>query len=79
MWLPSKIVIDISEVDYESGDDMELLLDIPDSTSSVIILGDKNRKAISTLILGIDAEEDIVDNKFFFDDLEKGIEQLNRK
>ncbi len=79
VWRPFKIVIDISDVEYEWGDDMELLLDISDPKSSVIIVGKKNRKAISTLMFGMDTEKDIVDNKFFFDDLEMGIEKLKRK
>ena len=79
IWRPFKIILDISNVEYEWGDDMELLLDISDPKSSVIIVGDKNRKAISTLIYGIDTKKDIVDNKFYFDNLEKGVQELKRK
>tara|TARA_B110000037_G_scaffold19640_1_gene21042 strand:+ start:18164 stop:18400 length:237 start_codon:yes stop_codon:yes gene_type:complete len=74
-----KTIIDISNVTYEWGDDMELLLDISDRKSSVMIVGDKNRRALSTLLFGTDTERDIVDNKFFFDNLEKGTEKLKRK
>jgi hypothetical protein len=79
VWGPFKVVIDISGVEYEWGDDMEILLDISDRKSSVMIVGNKNKKAISTLIFGMDTEKDIVDNKFFFEDLERGIEKLKRK
>ena len=44
-----------------------------------MIVGEKNRKALSTLIYGMETEKDIVDNKFYFDDFEKGIEKLKRK
>jgi hypothetical protein len=79
VWRPFKTIIDISNVTYEWGDDMELLLDISDRKSSVMIVGDKNRRALSTLLFGTDTERDIVDNKFFFDNLEKGTERLKRK
>tara|TARA_R110002051_G_C8487171_1_gene462593 strand:- start:42 stop:470 length:429 start_codon:yes stop_codon:yes gene_type:complete len=79
VWRPFKTIIDISNVTYEWGDDMDLLLDISDRKSSVMIVGDKNRRAISTLAFGMETERDIVDNKYFFDKLEKGIEKLNRK
>lgn len=79
IWNPFKIALDISNVEYVWGDDMELLLNIPEPKSSVIIVGEKNRKAISTLMFGVNTEKDIVDNKFFFDDLQKGIEKLKRK
>lgn len=79
VWTPFKIIIDISNVIYEWGDDMELLLHISDRKSSVMIVGKKNRKSLSTLMYGMETEKDIVDNKFYFDNFEKGIEKLKRK
>lgn len=79
VWKPFKIIIDISEVIYEWGDDMEILLNISESKSSVMIIGEKNRRALSTLIYGRETKKDIVDNKFYFDNFDKGIEKLMRK
>ncbi|MCL9806561.1 hypothetical protein NAT51_13580 [Flavobacterium amniphilum] len=78
VWDPFKVAIDIQNVTYEWGDDMELLFDAPDHLKTVVIVGENNRRAISTLMLGIDTEEDIVDNKFFFDDFEAAIEKLKK-
>lgn len=79
VWRPFNIVIDISNVKYEWGDDMELLINLLEPKSSVMIVGDKNRRALSTLLFGLETDKDIVDNKLFFENLEKGIEKLQRK
>jgi hypothetical protein len=78
VWDPFKIAIDIQDVTYEWGDDMQLLFGAPDHLKTVVIVGENNRRAISTLMLGMDTEEDIVDNKFFFDDFENAIEKLKK-
>lgn len=44
-----------------------------------IVVGDRNRRALSTLSFGLRTEEDIVDNDLFFDSFEKAIEHLRRK
>jgi len=75
---PFKIAIDIQDVKYEWGDDMELLFDAPDQLKTVVIIGELNRRAISTLLYGIDTDKDVVDNKFFFDDFEAALEKLKK-
>ncbi len=78
VWDPFKIIVDISQVEYEWGDDMELLFHIASRENTIVIVGDKNRHALSTLFYGPYTDKDIVDNDDFFDNLEKGIDHLNQ-
>ena len=79
VWRPFRVAIDIREVAYEWGDDMQQLFSVPEDHKAVVIVGEKNRRAISTLMFGLETKEDIVDNKWFFDDFDKAIEKLKKK
>lgn len=78
VWNPFKIVIDIRKVTYTWGDDMLKLFNEPEHLQIVMIVSDYNKYAISTLLNRGDPEKDIVDNEFFFNDLDKGIGALHR-
>jgi hypothetical protein len=78
VWRPFKIAIDIQDVKYEWGDDIQLLFGAPEDQKTVVIVGENNRKSISTLLFGIETQKDVVDNKFFFDDFELAINKLKK-
>lgn len=75
---PFSLLIDLSDLEYNWGDDLDLSFEETASTAAVIVVGDKCRRAMSTLAFGMDTNKDIVDNDFFFDDFDKAIEKLTR-
>ncbi|MCE7995231.1 MAG: hypothetical protein HEP71_24855 [Roseivirga sp.] len=78
VWRPFKVAIDLQDVKYEWGDDMALLFDAPEDLKTVVIVGKDNKRAISTLLYGIDTDKDAVDNKFFFDEFARAIDKLKK-
>ena len=74
IWSPFKVIIDIRGVKYEWGDDMQILFDQAYNSHlrTIIVVSDKNRYAISTLL----DEADIVDNEFTFDDFKSGVNAI---
>jgi len=73
---PFSIIIDFRELEYNWGDDLDLSFEEAAPIKAVVVVGDKCRKAMSTLLFGENSNEDLVDNVFFFDDFEKAIETL---
>jgi hypothetical protein len=61
------------------GDDFDLSFEETQPTTSVVLIGEKCRRAISTLTFGMDTDKDIIDNEFFFDNYDKAIDKLKSK
>ena len=78
-FIPFSILIDLADLEYEWGDNLDLAFEDAEPVTTVVLVGEKCRKAMSTLAFGIDTDKDIVDNDFFFDDFQKAIEKLQKK
>ena len=76
---PFSILIDLRNLEYNWGDNLDLSFEETEPTKAVVLVGEKCRRAMSTLAFGIDTNKDIVDNEFFFDDFEKAIAKLKEK
>lgn len=74
---PFSVVIDLTMLEYTWGDNLDLSFEETDSTKTVVVVGDKCRKGMSSLMFGINSNKDIVDNNFFFDDFEKALSSLD--
>lgn len=79
LWEPQALLIDLSEFEYNWGDDIDRVLDEPsERVPYTIVIGPKCREALSSLAFGPDTEQDIVDDDIYFDSLEKAAEKLIR-
>jgi hypothetical protein len=76
---PFSILIDLSDLEYNWGDNLDLSFEETGQTETVILVGEKCRRAMSTLYFGIDTDKDIVDNEFFFDNFDEAIAKLKSK
>jgi hypothetical protein len=76
---PFSVLIDLRNLEYNWGDNLDLSFEETEPKKAVVILGEKCRRAMSTLAFGIDTSKDIVDNEFFFDDYEKAIAKLKEE
>ena len=76
---PFSILIDLRNLEYNWGDNLDLSFEETESTKAVVLVGEKCRRAMSTLAFGVDTNKDIVDNEFFFDDYEKAIAKLKEE
>jgi hypothetical protein len=78
--LPSSgIVLDLSNLEYSWGDDIETLIFPDDEKYFNVIVSDKNRKALSTLVYGLDTDRDIKDEDGFYLEKERAIEEMKEK
>lgn len=77
IWEPNTVLLDLTDFQYNWGDYIDYIFDGPDRKKPfAIVVGPKCRQALSTLIYGIKSGRDIVDNKDFFDNLDKALERL---
>ncbi|MCG2612810.1 hypothetical protein LZZ85_00905 [Terrimonas sp. NA20] len=74
---PTSIIIDFRDMEYTWGDNFDLSFEDAESSRVVVVVGDKCRKAMSTLAFGIDTKQDIVDNVLFFDDFDSALLKLD--
>lgn len=77
-WHPKFVIIDLSDFEYHGGDEFEKIYDSvdDDDIQTVVLVGDKSRAAMTALYYGTEEGKDIVDNNFFYDDLDKAIKKL---
>lgn len=76
---PFSLLIDLSDLKYDWGDNLDLSFEETAYTKIVILVGEKCRRALSTLSYGMHTDKDIVDNEFFFDSFDKAIDKLKSK
>jgi len=76
---PFSLLIDLTDLEYNWGDYFDLSFEETGHTSTVVLVSEKCRRALSTLSFGINTDKDIVDNNFFFDDINKALEKLKEK
>lgn len=77
-WNPLYVIIDLSQLEYNGGDEFEKIYDSVDDDDvlTVVLVGDKCRQHMTELYFGNEKGKDIVDNNFFFNDLNKAIKKL---
>lgn len=76
VWDPVSVIVDLSELEYEWGDNINTVFAAVARMKCAIIVSYKNRRGLSMLEFGTHTREDLVDDDFFFDDLEKAIKKL---
>jgi hypothetical protein len=77
-WKPKYVIIDLSSIEFKGGQDFENIYDCveDEDIQTVVVVGEDCRKTMSELYFGKNSSKDIVDNNFFFDDLDKAVEKL---
>ncbi|MCL4267464.1 MAG: hypothetical protein KJ069_30095 [Anaerolineae bacterium] len=78
LWNPKAVIIDLHDLEYSWGDRMEEVFSAPEDEYLAIVVGPKNRKALSTLILGLDTKKDVTENKLFYDSLDDALNYLEQ-
>jgi|HubBroStandDraft_6_1064221.scaffolds.fasta_scaffold06404_7 hypothetical protein len=73
VWNPSALILDLRDVDYQWGDEMDLVLQPPTDIIAIVV-SSKCERAISTLFYGINTKESVLAETHFFDSLEPAIE-----
>lgn len=74
---PHMVVVDLSDLNYEWGDNMDLEFSLSDIPVAVVV-GPRNRNALSTLTFGINSKKDIVDNVYYFGDVQSAIRYVEK-
>lgn len=79
-WNPSKVLLDYSELEFTGGEEFERTYDAVnnDYISTVMVVGKQCRKAMSE-IAWPGEDRDIVDNSFFFENMELAIKKLREE
>jgi len=75
IWRPSAIILDLRELTYEWGDEMDLVLQPPTDISAIVV-SPKCEPAISTLCYGIDTKKSVLEEAHFFDALDPAIDYI---
>ncbi|MNI49415.1 hypothetical protein D3C73_1040250 [compost metagenome] len=81
-WSPSGVILDWSELDYQWGDLLEMVLDVGVDQylnapfPRAVIVGDKCEEAFKTLILGFNGEDSIEKLGYVFRDIESGVNYI---
>ena len=79
LWFPQNVIIDIKKLSYKWGNRIdEVLYQNNDYIKIAIILGESNKKGITSLIHG-NSDINIIDNDYYFDSIEDALEKLNQQ
>lgn len=76
IWQPRTFLLDLTDFEYNWGDYIDYIFDEEKNKKLVVVIGDKNRRALSTLSNGENSGKDIVDNEFYFDNRETALLKL---
>ena len=79
VWHPRAVVIDISDLEYQWGDEFERIYSVIGVQLWAIVVSDKCRRAMSTLEFGINTKKDITELENFFDNMQDALEYINLK
>ena len=75
-WFPSATILDLSNLDYEWGNEMARILGTEQTQRFAIVVGEKCRRALSTLKYGKDTANDITDESNVFDSIDTALRYL---
>lgn len=79
MFKPSSVLIDFSDLEYNWGDNIDMDFEEIKPTRFVILVSEKCRTGLSSLLFWLNTDKDIVDNKLFFDNFEEAISELKKR
>lgn len=74
---PQMLVVDLCDLSYEWGNNMDLEFNLDDLPIAIVV-GPRNREALSTWAFGIKSNKDIVDNVKYFADVRSAIRHLEK-
>jgi hypothetical protein len=77
VWRPSALILDLRDVRYQWGDEMDLVL-APPGRAVAILVGPSCERAISTLWYGINTTQSILEEPHFFRDFEPAVDYVTR-
>ena len=79
---PSAVVLDLSELSYQWGDDMEGVFG-PDCPHAVavraVVVGPPSREAIGTLLFGVHSTTPATEHEGFFEDVDAAVAYVRRR
>lgn len=82
-WVPKGLILDFTNLEYEWGDQIEILFDLnPFSRSPfplALIVGEKSEEGVRTLILGCESTESIDQVDWVFKDFGSAREYIENK
>ena len=80
IWHPAAVVLDLSELRYEWGDDMdELLSPTFAGKKAAVVVGPKCARAIATLLWGISTQKAAAEADFIFETVEQAWEAVRHR
>jgi hypothetical protein len=73
VWDPAAVVLDLSELQYEWGDEMDFLLNVgaDRNVKSALVVGPGCAKAIATLMWGVETTRVVTEAENIFDNVEE--------
>lgn len=77
IWRPSALLLDLRELRYEWGDEMDLVLQPPTDISAILV-SPKCEPAISTLYFGLNQRKSVLEEPHFFNALEPAIDYVTQ-
>jgi hypothetical protein len=80
VWNPAGVVLDLSELHYDWGDEMDLLLDVASdrSVKSAVVVGPACARAIATLMWGVDTKRPATEAENIFDNVEEAWQYVRK-
>ena len=79
-WGPSGVILDLSQLDYKWGDNMEEVLNVPQwagfDIPFAVLVGAESREAIASLKFGVETKKQATEVEGYFDTLAAAIEYL---
>jgi hypothetical protein len=76
IWHPAGLILDLSELRYEWGDEMEWLLPPSVGCKAAVVVGPGCAPAIATLLWGLKTEKSATDAEFIFDSVQAAWESV---
>lgn len=67
IWQPAALVLDLSELKYDWGDEMSWLLPPDVTCKAAVVVGPRCSRAIATVMWGLDTQKPVTDADFVFE------------
>jgi len=79
MWHPAALVLDLSDLRYEWGDEMSWLLPPSVTCKAAVVVGPKCARAIATVMWGLDTQKQATEADFIFETVEAAWESVRHR
>jgi hypothetical protein len=77
VWYPSAIVLDLGEICYKWGDNMDAVLTVPTDIFAIVV-SPKCEPAISTLTFGMRTDKSVLNEPGYFDSLDSALRHVTQ-